>query len=93
MPIRDEILEGDCLRRLPEIPEGAVDLAYLDPPFATGRKQSGRDGHAYEDAWESIQAWIDFMRPRLEQTIRTLSGTGAILVHCDWRTSHHVRVL
>ena len=93
MTTLDSILEGDCLDLLPEIPGGTVDLAYLDPPFATGRKQAGRDGHVYEDSWTSTQAWIEFMRPRLSETIRTLSRTGAILVHCDWRTSHHVRVM
>ena len=93
MTILDSILEGDCLDRLPEIPVGTVDLAYMDPPFATGRRQSGRDGHAYEDTWASVGSWIEFMRPRLAATIDTLSVTGAILVHCDWRTSHHVRVM
>jgi DNA modification methylase len=71
----------------------SVDLAYLDPPFATGKLQTGRGGHAYDDNWPSIEAWIDFMRPRLEAVLATLSPTGAILVHCDWRTSHHLRVM
>ena len=95
----DTIQTGDCLERLPELAETlsvageAVDLAYLDPPFATGRRQQGRDGHAYEDSWPSIEAWLAFMRPRLEVVIETLSPNGAILVHCDWRTSHHLRIL
>jgi DNA modification methylase len=99
MTIQDSILDGDCLDRLPGAIDclantgDAVDLAYLDPPFATGRRQTGRAGHAYDDSWPSMGAWIEFMRPRLEATIATLSPTGAILVHCDWRTSHHVRVL
>lgn len=89
----NRILEGDCLDRLPEVPAGSVDLAYLDPPFATGRRQTGRDGHAYEDRWPSIEAWIDFMQPRLEAVLACLAPTGSILVHCDWRTSHHLRLM
>ena len=99
MTALDTILHGDCLDRLPALTDAlsqageAVDLAYLDPPFATGKRQTGRDGHAYEDSWPSIEAWLDFMRPRLEGVIQTLSPTGAILLHCDWRTSHHLRIL
>ena len=47
----------------------------------------------YEDSWPSIDAWIDFMRPRLGMAVRALSRTGAILIHCDWRTSHHLRIM
>lgn len=93
MRILDSIQEGDCLDLLLSLPEQSVDLAYIDPPFATGRRQAGRNGNAYEDSWSSIDAWIDFMRPRLAMTVRALSRTGAILIHCDWRTSHHLRLM
>jgi len=89
----DSVHSGDCLELLLGLPEQSVELAYIDPPFATGRRQAGRNGHAYEDSWNSMDAWIGFMRPRLAMTVRSLAPTGAILVHCDWRTSHHVRIM
>ncbi len=36
---RGAVLEADNLDVLREIPDGAVDLAYADPPFATGRRR------------------------------------------------------
>ena len=93
MPTLDAIQHGDCLDRLPEVHPGSIDLAYIDPPFATGKRQQGRHGHAYEDRWPSIGVWLEFMRPRLEAVLATLTATGTILLHCDWRTSHHLRVL
>ena len=93
MRILDSIQEGDCLELLTELPEHSVDLVYMDPPFATGRRQSGRDGNAYEDSWPSIEEWVAFMRPRLELAVRALATTGSILLHCDWRTSHHLRLM
>ena len=40
--MRDQILTGDCLGVLPRFPEGSFQLAYLDPPFNTGREQRRR---------------------------------------------------
>jgi len=35
----NRLLEGDNLDHLRALPEGVIDLAYLDPPFNTGKKQ------------------------------------------------------
>jgi site-specific DNA-methyltransferase (adenine-specific) len=40
--VQDEILAGDCLELMPRLPDGAFRLAYLDPPFNTGREQRRR---------------------------------------------------
>jgi DNA modification methylase len=88
----DRILQGDCLHVLSEWPAGVVDLAYLDPPFNTGQTQSGSNG-TYSDRWESIEAYHSFMRPRLEAVLGALKPDGSILLHCDWRTCHHFRLM
>jgi site-specific DNA-methyltransferase (adenine-specific) len=39
-PLEDDLLiEGDCAAVLPRLREGAFDMAYVDPPFNTGRPQ------------------------------------------------------
>jgi site-specific DNA-methyltransferase (adenine-specific) len=35
----DLLIEGDCARVLPLLPDGAFDMVYVDPPFNTGRAQ------------------------------------------------------
>jgi site-specific DNA-methyltransferase (adenine-specific) len=35
----DLLVEGDCADVLPRLPAGAFDMAYVDPPFNTGRPQ------------------------------------------------------
>jgi len=47
----------------------------------------------YADAWPTIADYLDFMRPRLVEMHRVLRSTGSILLHCDWRACHHLRVL
>jgi site-specific DNA-methyltransferase (adenine-specific) len=38
----DRILLGDNLELLPQLPDGAFQLIYIDPPFNTGRRQERR---------------------------------------------------
>ncbi len=38
----DYVLTGDNLAVLPDLPDGAFTLIYLDPPFNTGRAQVRR---------------------------------------------------
>ena len=89
---RDEVICADCLDVMNVWPEGEIDLAYLDPPFCTGKTQAADEGE-YADQWESVEAYLQFMRPRLEQVKRVLKPSGSILLHCDWRTSHHLRLM
>lgn len=89
------VIHGDCVDVLAQLPESHADLVYLDPPFDTGRAPKARRGTSatYGDAWRSDTAYIEFMRPRLAGCHRVLKRTGSILLHCDWRHSHHLRLL
>jgi DNA modification methylase len=86
--------------------EGKVDLAYVDPPFASqavyvheARIEGPADGrvvrsHAYDDRWGSeLSGYLDMLAPRLEALARLLSPAGTIWVHVDWRASYLVRLL
>jgi site-specific DNA-methyltransferase (adenine-specific) len=42
MPVANRIYLGDNLDVLRTIPEGSVDLIYIDPPFNTGKRQERR---------------------------------------------------
>lgn len=75
-----------------ELGPASVDLVYADPPFNTGETQTGRTG-AYPDRWPTPQAWVAWLRARLEPTLDLLKPTGSILLHIDWRTSHLARLL
>ena len=46
----DPILLGDNLELLPELPDGAFQLIYIDPPFNTGRRQERRTLATVADA-------------------------------------------
>lgn len=89
----NQIILGDCLEVLAALPEGTVDLSYLDPPFSTGRTLSASNGE-YADCWDNnIESYRSYMRPRVEAICHALKPTGSILLHCDWRTCHHFRMM
>lgn len=87
-----QVEEADWLAFAASLPHSSVDLVYADPPFNTGKARSARSG-AYPDSWATTEAWIDWLRERLEATLPALKPTGSILLHIDWRTCHHARLL
>jgi len=58
-----------------------------------GDRERTADAPRYGDAWESAEAHAAFLEPRLRECHRVLGDHGAILLHCDWRCSHHLRFL
>jgi len=95
--------DGDNLASLDELLRthaGRVDLAYMDPPFDTGRvfETQGRlaaegAGVAYEDRWADRAAYLEALAARLTRVRALLAPHGSVVVHVDPRTSHYVKVL
>jgi DNA modification methylase len=90
----------------PEL-SGRVTLAYLDPPFLTGRthqrverKRTSPRGAisrtatvAYDDRWKSRAEYLQTLGERLTAVRPLLAPHGSVVVHVDPRTSHYVKVL
>jgi DNA modification methylase len=89
---------GDCLEQLRNLPDGCVDLIYIDPPFNSNRNYEvfwgeTKEKRAFEDRHASTQAYIDYMRPRCVELARVLKKTGSFYYHCDDHASHYVKVM
>jgi adenine specific DNA methylase Mod len=89
---------GDNLDQLHKLPDGCVDLIYIDPPFNSNRNYEvfwgeTKEKRSFEDRHESTKAYIDYMRPRCVELHRVLKKTGSFYYHCDWHASHHVKVM
>lgn len=87
---------------------GQVQCVYIDPPFFTGKKFSrkrpfGESGWAkgspclilpsYEDRYDSMDAFLEFLRGLLEQAKALLAPSGVLYLHLDWRAVAHARLL
>lgn len=98
MTTKAQVLRGDCLELLQQIPDGSLDLVYLDPPFFTGKVQrlKNREGthvFSYDDLWGGYEDYARFLSRRLSEMKRVLKTTGSIFVHCDRNATHVVRAL
>ena len=87
---------------------GKIDLIYIDPPFdskadykkkidlkGVGKAESDSSSFEekqYGDIWTNDE-YLQFMYERLLVMRELLSETGSIYLHCDWRKSHHLRLL
>ncbi len=88
---------GDCLLKLKEIPADSIDLIYIDPPFSSNRNYVAfwqeQEKRHFEDRFEDVQAYLDYMKPRLKELYRVLKLTGSFYYHCDWHASHYIKML
>ncbi len=99
------LVAGDNLAALGALAQSharAVHLAYLDPPFFTGRthrelgpKRRGTavGAVAFEDRWSDFPSYLAALEARLRALRPLLAPEGSIVIHVDSRTSHYVRVL
>ncbi|MGH2507199.1 MAG: DNA methyltransferase [Ktedonobacteraceae bacterium] len=73
---------------------GRVDLAYIDPPFMTGRDFMSGSTLAYSDKWRGeLDAYLPWLAATLHLLQRLLAADGSLYVHLDWRVAHYARVL
>ncbi len=88
---------GDCLKKLEQIPSESIDLIYIDPPFSSNRDYVAfwkeQEKRHFEDRFEDVTAYINYMRPRVEELYRVLKSIGSFYYHCDWHASHYIRKL
>ena len=103
------LIHGDnlaALRALRDRHEGEVTLAYLDPPFFTGkehvritRKREGRGkilrsaSPAFDDRWESLPIYLTALRDRIVAARALLADHGSLVLHLDPKTSHFAKLI
>jgi DNA modification methylase len=89
---------GDNLQKLRDLPEGCVDLIYIDPPFNSNRNYEvfwgdTQERRAFDDRFGAVEHYIHWMRPRVLEMYRVLKPTGSFYYHCDWHADAYVRAM
>ena len=88
--------------------QGGLKLIYIDPPFDVGadfsmdieigeetftKEPNILEQIAYRDTWgKGADSFISMIYERLKIMRDLLSEDGSIYVHCDYRTSGHIRL-
>lgn len=87
------LYEGDNLEVMRAL-AGGVTLAYLDPPFLTGRVHAIKDGRVgFDDRWDGRAEYLEALAPRLSAVRDLLAPHGSMVLHVDPKTSHYLKVL
>ena len=84
--MKNKYIVGDNLDILKSI-DSEYDFCYIDPPYNTGR-----DLGDFGDKFESMESFIDFLRPRFEAIHSKLKDNGNLVVHIDPIASHYIKV-
>lgn len=84
---------------------GAATLAYLDPPFFTGRQHARvirhREGgrvvrelrHGFDDRWATLDDYLGALHARVSATRTLIAEEGCLVLHVDPKTSHYAKVV
>jgi len=83
-----QILDGDCVERLRELPDNSVDLVFADPPYnlQLGGDLNRPDGSHVDavtndwDRFDSFKTYDDFSKAWLAECRRVLKPDGALWV-------------
>ncbi|MCZ6676612.1 MAG: site-specific DNA-methyltransferase [Candidatus Poribacteria bacterium] len=74
-PFLDQIIVGDCLDVLREIPDGSVDACFADPPFNLKKKYA-----SYHDK-KALEEYLSWCEKWLSELVRVTKPEGSIFVH------------
>ncbi len=94
----DQLLRGDCIEVLQELPENSVDLIFADPPYnlqLNGElwRPNMTRVDAVNDDWDRFPSFVDydeFTRSWLSACRRVLKDTGTIWVIGMYHNIHRV---
>ena len=78
------LMQGDCLERMKEIPDGSVDMILTDPPYNIAKKNNfhtmGRTGIDFGE-WDKGFDLFTY----LNEVPRLLTKNGSIVIFNDWK--------
>lgn len=81
-----ELYHGDCLQKMDDLPEGAIDVILTDPPYGIDADQFGDSGgktpgsHFYKDDFET---WSALMQLFALKSYRVAKDGSHLYCFCD----------
>lgn len=73
--IENQIILGDCLEIMKNIPDNSIDMAFADPPFNLNKKYN-----RYKDSKENKE-YINWCYMWIDEMVRIVKPTGSIFIH------------
>lgn len=86
--MKNKVYLMDNIRLLNDIPNGIIDLIYIDPPYFSQTHHSD-----FNDKWKSLDEYLDFMKIRIKEMHRVLDEKGCFWIQCDSHAKHYLKVM
>jgi DNA modification methylase len=95
-----EIMHGDCLALMRELPDASVDAIVTDPPYCAGAvgeaQRTAAKGQGLRSENIRRMGWftgdnmgtaglVHLLRAMTYEAVRVVKPSGSLLVFCDWR--------
>ena len=80
--VLDQVILGDSLKVMDQLPKGFVDLLIVDPPY-----NLAKDYHGNQFQPNSFEAYREYTIEWLEKALLLLKPTASVYVCCDWKSS------
>jgi site-specific DNA-methyltransferase (adenine-specific) len=79
----NKLMQGDCLERMKEIPDGSVDMILTDPPYGMDFQSNRR---VVKDKFSKIKNDnnVDWLPNFLKECHRTMKENTSIYCFCSW---------
>lgn len=99
-PAPNLLVRADAIDLGRHVRAGSAQLVYLDPPFNVGASFGARPRKggaraqgpvAYVDRWPSIEAYVEWLAPRLVAARDALDADGTLWLHLDHRAVHEAK--
>lgn len=71
----NNIVHGDCLEIMKNIPDNSIDITFADPPFNLKKKYNG-----YKD-YKEFDAYLEWCRLWIYEMARVTKPSGSIFIH------------
>lgn len=72
-----QLIHGDCISAMEQMPDGSVDLILTDPPYNIKVKRT-KNGKARTEEWDCIKDYPDFMMKWIQEAHRVLKPQGVM---------------
>ena len=72
-----QLIHGDCISSMEQMPEGSVDFILTDPPYNIKVKRT-KNGKERTEEWDCIKDYPDFMMRWIVQAHRVLKPQGVM---------------
>jgi site-specific DNA-methyltransferase (adenine-specific) len=77
----NQLLQGDCLEVMKEIPDSSVDMILTDPPYGINFLSPWTQNHDYIQN-DSMSDWLELLPPMFTEFKRILTDTGVCCCCC-----------